>query len=241
MELFPAIDIRDGRCVRLHQGDYAQETVYDADPVAVARSFDASGVAWIHVVDLDAARTGEQTSRALIGRIASSVKAKVETGGGVRTVRDIHQLLDLGIARVVLGTAAMRDPALARKAGRGHPGAIAVGLDTRHGEVAVAGWTEATGEQAIDVLPRFEDAGVAALIVTEISRDATMEGPDVGAYEKLCAATSIPVIASGGVGTLDHLRTLTRLPLEGGIVGKAIYERRFTVEEALAVLPLPGG
>lgn len=236
MDLYPAIDIRGGRCVRLHQGDYEQETVYDADPVAVARQFDEAGAPWIHVVDLDAARTGEPTSRALIGRIASAVSAKVETGGGVRTARDIHELLDLGVARVVLGTAAMENPALVARAGRGHPGAIAVGLDTRHGEVAVKGWTEGTGEQAVDVLPRFEDAGVAALIVTEISRDATMAGPDTAAYETLLAATSIPVIASGGVGTLDHLRELARLPLEGVIVGKAIYERRFTVTEALAAL-----
>jgi phosphoribosylformimino-5-aminoimidazole carboxamide ribotide isomerase len=121
-------------------------------------------------------------------------------------------------------------------AGRAHPGAIAVGLDTKHGEVAVQGWTEGTGEQAVDVLPRFADAGIAALVVTEISRDATMEGPDVRAYERLLGATSIPVIASGGVGTLDHLRELTRLDLAGVIVGKAIYERRFTVEEAIAAL-----
>jgi phosphoribosylformimino-5-aminoimidazole carboxamide ribotide isomerase len=236
IELFPAIDIRDGRCVRLHQGDYAQETVYDADPVAVAQSFDDAGVRWIHVVDLDAARTGEPTSRALIGQIAASVRAKVETGGGVRTERDVDELLDLGLARVVLGTAAMADPALvARCAGR-HPGSVAVGLDTKHGEVAVRGWTEGTGEQALDVVPRFEDAGVSAFVVTEISRDATMEGPDVAAYERLLEATSVPVVASGGVGTLDHLRELARLSLEGVIVGKALYERRFTVDEALVVL-----
>src|SRR4051794_16218568 len=234
MELFPAIDIRDGRCVRLHQGDYAQETVYDADPVAVARSFDASGVAWIHVVDLDAARTGEQTSRALIGQIAASVSARVETGGGVRTERDVDELVDLGIARVVLGTAAMQNPSLVARCASRHPGAVAVGLDTRHGEVAVHGWTEGTGERAIDVLPRFVDAGIAALVVTEISRDATMEGPDVDAYEQLCAASSVPVVASGGVGTLEHLRALTPLPLQGVIVGKAIYEHRFTVAEAMA-------
>jgi phosphoribosylformimino-5-aminoimidazole carboxamide ribotide isomerase len=236
VNLYPAIDIRGGRCVRLHQGDYAQETVYDADPVAVARSFDEAGVRWIHVVDLDAARTGEQTSRALIGSIAASVSAKVETGGGVRTERDVDELVGLGVARVVLGTAAMQDPSLVARCAKRHPGAVAVGLDTRHGEVAVHGWTEATGKQAIDVLPRFEDAGVAALIVTEISRDATMEGPDVAAYERLVAATSIPVVASGGVGTLEHLRELSRLPLEGVIVGKAIYERRFTVGDALEVL-----
>ena len=168
MNLYPAIDIRGGRCVRLHQGDYAQETVYDASPVAVAQSFDDAGAAWIHVVDLDAARTGEQTSRALIGEIAAAVSAKVETGGGVRSERDVDELLDLGLARVVLGTAAMRDPALVGRCARRHPGAIAVGLDTKHGEVAVRGWTAGTGEQAIDVLPRFEDAGVAALVVTEI-------------------------------------------------------------------------
>jgi phosphoribosylformimino-5-aminoimidazole carboxamide ribotide isomerase len=236
IDLYPAIDIRDGRCVRLHQGDYEQETVYDADPVAVAQAFDAAGVRWIHVVDLDAARTGSQTSRALIGRIASSVSAQVETGGGVRTERDVDELVGLGLARVVLGTAAMEDPTLVARCAARHPGRVAVGLDTRHGEVAVKGWTEGTGEQVVDVLPRFEDAGAAALIVTEISRDATMEGSDVEAYEKLLASTSIPVIASGGVGTLDHLRELTRLPLEGVIVGKAIYERRFTVDEALAVL-----
>lgn len=236
MDLYPAIDIRGGRCVRLHQGDYEQETVYDADPVAVAQGFDAAGARWIHVVDLDAARTGEQTSRAIIGRIAAAVSAKVETGGGVRTERDVDELIGLGLARVVLGTAAMQDPSLVGRCSARHPGAVALGLDTRHGEVAVHGWTEGTGEQAVDMLPRFADAGVSALIVTEISRDATMEGPDVEAYEQLLAATSIPVIASGGVGTLDHLRDLDRLPLEGVIVGKAIYERRFTVEEALSVL-----
>jgi phosphoribosylformimino-5-aminoimidazole carboxamide ribotide isomerase len=236
MDLFPAIDIRDGRCVRLHQGDYDQETVYDADPVAVAQSFDAAGVRWIHVVDLDAARTGEQTSRALIGRIAASVSARVETGGGVRTERDVDELVDLGIARVVLGTAAVRDPSLVARAATRHPGAVAVGLDTRHGEVAVHGWTEGTGSQLLDVVPRFEDAGAAALIVTEISRDATMEGPDVAAYERLCSSTKVPVVASGGVGTLEHLRELAHLPLEGVIVGKAIYERRFTIADAMAAL-----
>jgi phosphoribosylformimino-5-aminoimidazole carboxamide ribotide isomerase len=236
IELYPAIDIRGGRCVRLHQGDYERETVYDADPIAVARAFDADGVSWIHCVDLDAARTGSQTSRALIAQIAGEVGARVETGGGVRTERDVDELLDVGLSRVVIGTAAMEDPDMVRRVAGRHPGGVAVGLDTWHGEVAVKGWTEGTGEQAVDVLPRFEDAGVAALIVTEISRDATMEGPDVTAYEKLLASTSIPVIASGGVGTLDHLSELTRLPLEGVIVGKAIYERRFTVDEALAVL-----
>jgi phosphoribosylformimino-5-aminoimidazole carboxamide ribotide isomerase len=236
MDLFPAIDIRDGRCVRLHQGDYAQETVYDADPVAVAQQFDAAGVRWIHVVDLDAARTGEQTSRALVGRIAAAVGARVETGGGVRTERDVDELLALGVARVVLGTAAMQDPALVARVAGKHPGAVAVGLDTKHGEVAVHGWTEGTGEQVLDVVPRFEDAGVAALIVTEISRDATMQGPDIEAYRALVDATSLPVVASGGVGTLDHLRELRPLPLEGVIVGKALYERRFTVDEALAAL-----
>jgi phosphoribosylformimino-5-aminoimidazole carboxamide ribotide isomerase len=236
MDLFPAIDIRNGRCVRLHQGDYDRETVYDADPIAVARSFDGAGVRWIHVVDLDAARTGVATSRALIGQIAAAVRAKVETGGGVRTERDVDELLDLGIARVVLGTAAMQDPALAARCATRHPGSVAVGLDTRHGEVAVRGWTEGTGQQLLDVVPRFADAGIAALVVTEISRDATMEGPDVDAYARLVEGTAIPVVASGGVGTIDHLRDLAQLPLEGVIVGKALYEQRFTVHDALGVL-----
>jgi phosphoribosylformimino-5-aminoimidazole carboxamide ribotide isomerase len=237
VELYPAIDIRAGRCVRLHQGDYDKETVYDADPIEVARGFDADGVSWIHCVDLDAARTGAATSRALIAQIAADVTAKVETGGGVRTERDVDELLDLGLARVVIGTAAMEDPEMVRRAASRHPGGVAVGLDTWHGEVAVKGWTEGTGERAVDVVRRFEDAGVAAVIVTEISRDATMEGPAVEAYEELLGVTSIDVIASGGVGTLDHLRTLRSLEgLRGVIVGKAIYERRFTVAEALAAL-----
>jgi phosphoribosylformimino-5-aminoimidazole carboxamide ribotide isomerase len=236
MHLYPAIDIRDGRCVRLHQGDYDQETVYDADPVAVAQQFDAAGAPWIHVVDLDAARTGSQTSRALIGRIAASVSARVETGGGVRSERDVDELIGLGLARVVLGTAAMQDPSLVARCSARHPGQVAVGLDTRHGEVSVQGWTEGTGEHVVDAVGRFADMGVSALIVTEISRDATMEGPDVALYERLVGVTSIPVIASGGVGTLDHLRRVATLPLEGVIVGKAIYERRFTVEEAISAL-----
>jgi phosphoribosylformimino-5-aminoimidazole carboxamide ribotide isomerase len=237
IELYPAIDIRGGRCVRLHQGDYERETVYDADPIAVARDFDADGVSWIHCVDLDAARTGSQTSRALIAQIAAEVAARVETGGGVRTERDVDELLDVGLARVVIGTAAMEDPDMVRRVAGRHPGGVAVGLDTWHGEVAVKGWTEGTGERAVDVVRRFEDAGVAAVIVTEISRDATMEGPAMEAYAELLGVTSIDVIASGGVGTLDHLRALQALDgLKGVIVGKAIYERRFTVAEALAAL-----
>ena len=237
IELYPAIDIRGGRCVRLHQGDYERETVYDADPIAVARGFDADGVSWIHCVDLDAARTGAQTSRALIAQIAGEVAARVETGGGVRTERDVDELLDVGLARVVIGTAAMEDPDMVRRVAGRHPGGVAVGLDTWHGEVAVKGWTEGTGERAVDVVRRFEDAGVAAVIVTEISRDATMEGPAMEAYAELLGVTSIDVIASGGVGTLEHLRALRSLDgLKGVIVGKAIYEQRFTVVEALAVL-----
>lgn len=238
-QLFPAIDLRAGRCVRLYQGDYGRETVYGDDPVAQARAFVTEGAAAIHVVDLDAARTGEPTNRDVIAAIAAGVDVPIQVGGGVRTGEAADALFGLGVARVVIGTAALERPALVEELvadGR----AVAVGLDARGDEVATHGWTERTGHTTAEVARRFADLGVEALVVTEIGRDGTMAGPDVDGLATLVASTSIPVIASGGVGTLDHLRALAELRvgdrrLAGVIVGRALYEGAFPVTEAIRV------
>ncbi len=243
VDLYPAIDLRGGRAVRLLRGDYAAETVYADDPVAVARSFEAAGARWIHVVDLDAARSGEAGNLEFVAAIARSVRCDVETGGGVRSVEAAERLIDAGVSRVVIGTAAVQRPELVTELAARYPGRVAVGLDARGRQVAVKGWTETTGADLVDLAKRFEGEGVAALIVTEIGRDGTMAGPDLGQLSAVLEATSVDVIASGGVGTLDDIRALAALragsagrSLAGIIAGRAIYEGRFTVEEALACL-----
>lgn len=239
MELFPAIDLRDGRCVRLFQGDFGRETVYGDDPVAQARAFASAGCSWIHVVDLDAARTGIAGNRETVMAIAKAVTAaKVQTGGGVRDDLTAAGLLSAGVHRVVLGTAALEDPALVRRLADAHPGRVAVGLDARGREVAVRGWAEGSGRDLVEVATEFAGAGVAALIVTEIGRDGTLVGPDLQGLGAVLAATELEVVASGGVGTIEHLRQLTALrasgrALAGVIVGTALYEGAFTVPEAL--------
>jgi len=243
MDLYPAIDLRDGRCVRLYQGDYDRETVYGDDPVAQARAFEAAGAPWIHVVDLDAARTGVPTNRDVVAAIAAGVSVPVQTGGGIRDDAAAEALFDAGVARVVVGTAALEDPAFVRRLAARHP--VTVGLDARGGDVAVRGWLEGSGADLLDLAKAFEDAGVAALVVTEISRDGTLEGPDLVGLGEVLAATSIPVIASGGVGTLDDLVALAGLEsagrtLSGAIVGRAIYDGQFTVPEAVAACVAPG-
>jgi phosphoribosylformimino-5-aminoimidazole carboxamide ribotide isomerase len=243
MELFPAIDLRAGRCVRLQRGDFAAETVYDDDPVAVARAFAAAGAPWIHVVDLDAARTGEPANLAVVERIAEAVPCAVQVGGGVRTFDAAEALFLAGATRVVVGTAAVERPELVEELCSHRPGAVAVGLDARGREVAVRGWTQGSGLDLVDLALRFEDAGIAALIVTEIGRDGTMEGPDVDQLTAVLAATTTPVIASGGVGDLADLLALAAVEVDGrelagAIVGRAIYEGRFTVTEALEALDL---
>jgi len=245
-ELYPAIDLRGGRAVRLLRGDYAAETVYSDDPVAVARSFEAAGARWIHVVDLDAARSGEAGNLDLVAAVAKSVASKVETGGGVRSVAAAERLIDAGVARVVIGTAAVERPELVTELAGRFPGQVAVGLDARGRQVAVKGWTETTGADLVELARRFEGQGVSALIVTEIGRDGTMDGPDLDQLGAVLEATSIDVIASGGVGTLDDIRALAALKaagpnggtrsLAGIIVGRAIYEGRFSVEEAIECL-----
>lgn len=236
MELFPAIDLRGGRCVRLHQGDYGRETVYGDDPVAQAKVFEAEGATWIHVVDLDAARTGDPINREVIARIARSVDVPIQSGGGVRDEAAASALFDAGVTRVVIGTAALEDPDLVRSLAAHRR--IAVGLDARGRDVAVRGWEQQSGRDIVDVVAEFADAGVDAVIVTEIGRDGTLDGPDVEGLALMLGSTSIDVVASGGVGSLDDLARLAALVVDGrrlagAIIGKALYERRFTLTEAL--------
>jgi phosphoribosylformimino-5-aminoimidazole carboxamide ribotide isomerase len=233
--LYPAIDLLDGAVVRLRQGEYGDSTVYGADPLAVAEGFVAAGAAWVHMVDLDAARSGTGHNRALISRVAAALggRAQLQVGGGVRTLDDARELRDAGVARVVMGSAAVKDPALVEKVSQVVP--VAVGLDHRAGNVATHGWTESSGRMVLDILGDYPSA--AAFVITDISRDGMLTGPDVDGLAAAAAATAVPVIASGGVGTLDHLRTLAAgRGIEGVIVGKAIYENRFTVAEAIGAL-----
>lgn len=239
--LYPSIDLRAGRVVRLYQGDFDAETVYGDDPLAVARGFADAGATWIHVVDLDASRTGEPVNLRVIEAICAAVECSVQTGGGVRSAAAAAHLLDAGIARVVIGTAAVEQPELVDELCLSYPGAIAVGLDARGRDVAVRGWTRGGGGDLPALLARFADSGAAAAIVTQIEVDGTLGGPDLGTYEAALAAGPLPVIASGGVGTLDDLRRLAALrvgdrALAGVIVGRAIYEGRFTVRDALAAV-----
>jgi phosphoribosylformimino-5-aminoimidazole carboxamide ribotide isomerase len=236
MELFPAIDLLDGHAVRLYQGDFDRETVYNDDPVEQARRFAAEGARWIHVVDLDAARSGTPRNRGVIAAIAAAVDVPIQTGGGVRDEAAADALFAAGVARVVLGTAALEQPDLVRRLAVRVP--VAVGLDARGREVAVRGWEEGSGRDLLDVAREFADAGVEALIVTEIGRDGTLAGPDLDGLAEVLAVTELPVIASGGVGVLDDLLALGALrstdrKLAGAIVGRAIYEGAFTVREAI--------
>lgn len=240
LTLYPAIDLRGGRCVRLLQGDYDRETTYGDDPVAQATAFVAEGATWLHVVDLDAARTGEPTNRAAIRAIADAVDVPIEVGGGVRDRQAADALYDLGVARIVIGTAALERPGLVGELVDDGL-AVAVGIDARGDEVASHGWTERTGHTVAEVAERFGDLGVEALIVTEIGRDGTMEGPDIDGLVRLLGVTETAVIASGGVGSLADLRALAALRadgkrLHGAIVGRALYEGAFTVADAIGSL-----
>jgi phosphoribosylformimino-5-aminoimidazole carboxamide ribotide isomerase len=239
MDIYPAIDIRDGRCVRLMQGDYDRETVYRDDPVEQAREFAEAGARWIHVVDLDAARTGEPVNRSIIASMAAAVDVSIQVGGGVRDQSAAAALVECGADRIVLGTAALEQPALVHLLARRYQ--VAVGLDERDGEIAVRGWKRGSGRNVGDLVREFEDAGVAAFVVTEIGRDGTLEGPDLEGLGAVLEATSVPVIASGGVGFVTDLVALADLrrdhrSLAGAIVGRALYEGRFDLAQALAAV-----
>lgn len=242
MDLFPSIDLRGGRCVRLRQGDFSRETRYDVDPLDVARSYEEAGASWVHVVDLDAARTGEAHNRPVVAAIVAALHARVQVGGGVRRLEDAAALLDAGVSRVVIGTAAIESPELVGQIAARWPGQVAVGLDHRDGEVRLRGWVQESGRQVVEVVPELVGAGASAVIVTDIARDGLLEGPDLAGLGELLERTGAPLVASGGVSSLDDLRRLAGLRagagqcgrgLAGAIVGKALYEGRFGVADAL--------
>jgi phosphoribosylformimino-5-aminoimidazole carboxamide ribotide isomerase len=238
MILYPAIDLKDGQCVRLLRGDMASATVFGTDPAAQARAFAAAGCRWLHLVDLNGAFEGRPVNAAAVAAILAAVTIPVQLGGGIRDRATLEAWLDRGVARVILGTAALRDPRLVRDAARAHPGRVAVGIDARAGRVAVEGWAETSEVTALELARRFEDAGVAALVYTDIDRDGALEGPNVAATAALARAVAVPVIASGGIASLDDLRALkaSGAPLDGAISGRALYEGRIDLAEAVTLL-----
>lgn len=244
MELYPAIDLLEGRCVRLYQGDYDQATVYGDDPVSQAAIFAAEGAQWVHMVDLDAAKTGTPRNREMIAAVARSLAGtgvRLQVGGGVRDDDSAEALFVAGVHRVVVGTAALERPAWVEGLARQHPGRVAVGLDAKGRDVAVRGWTEASGRDIVEVVRELEDGGVAAVVVTEIGRDGTLAGPALDQLSAVLEATELDVVASGGVGSLADLVDLAGLHaggrhLSGVIVGRAIYEGAFRAMDASATL-----
>ena len=239
MILFPAIDLKDGQCVRLKLGDMAAATVYNADPAAQAKAFEAQGFEWLHVVDLNGAFEGRSVNGAAVEAILKATKNPVQLGGGIRTMADIENWLDKGLARVILGTVAVRDPDLVRQACKRFPGKIAVGIDARGGKVAVEGWAEASTLDVLELARKFEGAGVAAIIYTDIDRDGVLAGINWQATIELADAVEIPVIASGGLASIADIVRMT-MPdankLEGAISGRALYDGRIDPAEALTVL-----
>ena len=239
MILYPAIDLKGGECVRLLRGEMDAATVYNPDPASQAKAFQDAGCAWIHVVDLDGAFAGEAVNGEAVRSILSAVDVPVQLGGGIRSRAHIDTWLETGISRVILGTVALRDPELVIAACRDHPGRIAVGIDARGGKVAVEGWAETSEITATDLALKFEDAGVAAIIFTDIDRDGALQGPNLEATGALARALSTPVIASGGVSSLDDLRAIAKLEndgVAGAIVGRALYDGRVDVVGAVRAL-----
>jgi phosphoribosylformimino-5-aminoimidazole carboxamide ribotide isomerase len=239
MILFPAIDLKGGEAVRLEQGDMARATVFHRDPAAQAAAFERQGFAYLHVVDLDGAFAGKPVNAQAVERILATVKMPVQLGGGVRDMATVEGWLGKGIRRVIIGTAAVRDPALVKQAAKAFPGRVAVGLDARDGKVAVAGWAETSEMTALDIARRFEDAGVAAIVYTDISRDGLLTGLNLDATIALAEAISIPVIASGGLASLDDIKALLTpraSKLEGAITGRALYDGRLDAAAALKLI-----
>lgn len=242
MYLFPSIDLRGGQVVRLAQGDYDRQTSYPVDPVAQARHFAEAGASWVHVVDLDGARSGTMAHLDVIGDICAAGQLKVEVGGGVRSQRVIDQLLAAGVDRVVLGTAAVEDwPWFERLLDQPvYHGRIVLGLDARGGKLAVSGWRRQTTVSAVEIADSVTDRHLAAIVYTDIDTDGLLAGPNIQATRAMAEATNVPIVASGGVGSLDHLRALRQLPIHGAVVGRAIYEGVFTVAQAVQVFERGG-
>ena len=237
LEIVPSIDLRGGRVVRLKQGDYAQQLNYDVDPLATARSFRDAGAVWMHIVDLDGAKAGQPAQTELISQIIAVSGLKVEAGGGVRATQDIRQLLDAGAARVVVGTKAIEDwpwfESLVRDPG--FAGKLVLALDAKDGMVATRGWTETSGKRAVDVAQQISDWPVAAILYTDVAKDGMLQGPNVEQTRRVAEAGRVPVIASGGVGNLDHIRQLkaNSPPIWGVIVGRSLYEGTLDLRDAI--------
>ena len=239
MILFPAIDLKEGLAVRLEQGDMARATIFHRDPAVQAQAFAQQGFEYLHVVDLDGAFAGKPVNAAAVERILEVIGIPVQLGGGVRDMATVESWLGKGVDRVIIGTAAVRNPALVKEAAKKYPGRVAVGLDARDGKVAVEGWAETSELTALDIARRFEDAGVAAIIYTDVSRDGMLQGLNFDATIALADAISIPVIASGGLASLDDIRALLEpraRRLEGAIAGRALYDGRLNAAEALKLI-----
>jgi phosphoribosylformimino-5-aminoimidazole carboxamide ribotide isomerase len=237
--LFPAIDLKDGECVRLEQGDMARATVFNRDPAAQAAAFAAQGFEYLHVVDLDGAFAGKPMNAGAVERILAAVSIPVQLGGGIRDMATVEAWLGKGVRRVIIGTAAVRDPAFVKAAAQRYPGRVAVGLDARDGKVAVAGWAETSALGADEVARRFADAGVAAIVYTDIARDGLLKGLNLDATVTLAERISIPVIASGGLASLDDVKALLApraQKLAGAIAGRALYDGRLDPGVALALI-----
>lgn len=234
MILYPAIDLKDGACVRLRRGDMAAATVFNRDPADQARRFAAAGAEWLHVVDLDGALAGKSVNRTAVEAILSAAAVPCQLGGGIRDHAAIEGWLAAGVARVVLGTAALKNPEMVREACRRHPGRIAVAIDARAGKVVVEGWAETSQVATLDFAARFADAGVAAIVFTDVERDGIMEGANVAATARLAQAVAIPVIASGGISGLGDLLALKVAGAAGAIVGRALYDGGLDLADAIA-------
>ncbi|MBV8927357.1 MAG: 1-(5-phosphoribosyl)-5-[(5-phosphoribosylamino)methylideneamino]imidazole-4-carboxamide isomerase [Bradyrhizobium sp.] len=237
--LFPAIDLKDGRCVRLEQGDMARATVFNLDPAAQAESFAAQGFEYLHVVDLDGAFAGKPVNAQAVEAMLRAVTMPVQLGGGIRDLKTVEAWLDKGITRVIIGTAAVRDPGLVKSAAKKFPARVAVGLDARDGKVAVEGWAETSEVTALEIAQRFEDAGVTAIIFTDIARDGLLKGLNLEATIALADAISLPVIASGGLASIDDVKAMLTpraKKLEGAIAGRALYDGRLDPAAALALI-----
>ena len=237
MILYPAIDLKDGKCVRLLRGDMEAATVFNDDPGAQAAAFETAGAQWVHLVDLNGAFAGAPVNAQAVERILASLTIPAQLGGGIRDLSTIEMWIEKGLSRVILGTVAVENPDLVREAARAFPGQVAVGLDARNGFVATRGWAEETDVQVIDLARKFEDAGIAAIIYTDIDRDGAMGGPNVAATEALARAVSVPVIASGGVSSMDDLIRLRDTGvIAGAISGRALYDGAIDLKTALAAL-----
>ena len=239
MILFPAIDLKDGLAVRLQQGDMARATVFNRDPAAQAHAFEMQGFEYLHVVDLDGAFAGKPVNAAAVDRILQTIAIPVQLGGGIRDIGTVEGWLAKGVNRVIIGTAAVRDPALVKEAARKYPDRIAVGLDARDGKVAVDGWAEQSELTVLDIARRFEDAGVAAIVYTDVARDGMLKGINWDATIALAEAISIPVVASGGLASIEDIKRMTKADarkLEGAIAGRALYDGRLDPAEAIALL-----